>query len=183
VIDYPGRATDTSGSAPPRGRLLLGSVIFLSAQLAPLLIPLVSISGLSKGYKTALTGILLLGIPELGILVSVVILGKPGFNYLKGRIFGFLGRYAPPDEVGPTRYRVGLAMFMLPILLGWLAPYGGYLLPGYRMNPYAYGIAGDLMLLVSLFVLGGDFWDKLRSIFVHGAKAVFPSNNSADNPG
>ena len=26
----------------------------------------------------------------------------------------------------------------------------------------------------SLFVLGGDFWDKLRSLFVREAKAVVP---------
>jgi hypothetical protein len=29
-------------------------------------------------------------------------------------------------------------------------------------------------LLVSLFVLGGDFWDKLRALFIGEAKAVFP---------
>jgi len=32
-------------------------------------------------------------------------------------------------------------------------------------------------LLVSLFVLGGDFWDKLRALFFHGAKAVFPKTS------
>ena len=35
-------------------------------------------------------------------------------------------------------------------------------------------VAGDLLLLASLFVLGGDFWDKLRSLFSHGATVVFP---------
>jgi hypothetical protein len=30
------------------------------------------------------------------------------------------------------------------------------------------------VLLISLFVLGGDFWDKLRALFVHSARAVFP---------
>jgi hypothetical protein len=30
------------------------------------------------------------------------------------------------------------------------------------------------MLFASLFVLGGDFWDKVRSLFVHGATARFP---------
>jgi hypothetical protein len=30
------------------------------------------------------------------------------------------------------------------------------------------------MLLASLFVLGGEFWDKLRALFVHGARAAFP---------
>jgi len=37
-----------------------------------------------------------------------------------------------------------------------------------------YAIAGDVLLLVSLVVLGGDFWDKLRSLFIHSARAVIP---------
>ncbi len=28
---------------------------------------------------------------------------------------------------------------------------------------------------VGFFVLGGDFWDKLRAIFSHKAKASFPA--------
>ena len=30
------------------------------------------------------------------------------------------------------------------------------------------------MYLVSFFVLGGEFWDKVRALFHHGAAAVFP---------
>jgi hypothetical protein len=33
---------------------------------------------------------------------------------------------------------------------------------------------GDLMFVASFFVLGGDFWDKLRALFIQGAKAQFP---------
>ena len=36
------------------------------------------------------------------------------------------------------------------------------------------------MLIVSVFVLGGDFWDKLRALFVHGARAVFPDKGSQE---
>jgi len=32
------------------------------------------------------------------------------------------------------------------------------------------------MFLISLFVLGGDFWDKLRSLFVRESRAVFPGD-------
>jgi hypothetical protein len=35
----------------------------------------------------------------------------------------------------------------------------------------ACAIAGDALLLTSLFVLGGDFRDKLRSLFIHDPKA------------
>ena len=36
-------------------------------------------------------------------------------------------------------------------------------------------VGGDVVFFSSLFVLGGDFWDKLRALFVHGARAVFPA--------
>jgi hypothetical protein len=31
------------------------------------------------------------------------------------------------------------------------------------------------MSLSSLFVLGGDFWDKVRALFIYDARAVLPS--------
>jgi hypothetical protein len=33
----------------------------------------------------------------------------------------------------------------------------------------------DAITLASLFVLGGDFWDKVRALFLHDARAVFSS--------
>ncbi len=57
------------------------------------------------------------------------------------------------------------------------------LIPGYAGNEFTYAIVGDLLLLTSLFVLGGDFWDKLRSLFVHGSKAMFPTPTGSVYPG
>jgi hypothetical protein len=37
-------------------------------------------------------------------------------------------------------------------------------------NPLPYAGGGDLIFLVSLFVLGGDFWDKIRALFVYSDK-------------
>lgn len=34
-------------------------------------------------------------------------------------------------------------------------------------------LAADFLFLASLFVLGGDFWDKLRALFVYDARAQF----------
>ena len=44
---------------------------------------------------TAGSAVLLLGIPELAIFVSVVILGKSGFIYLKQKLFALFKRAAP----------------------------------------------------------------------------------------
>jgi len=44
------------------------------------------------------------------------------------------------------------------------------LIPGYEAHRFVVSVIGDLMFLASLFVLGGDFWDKVRALFVHHAR-------------
>jgi len=135
----------------------------------------VASSGLSAEWKAILSGLLLLGIPEVFTLVAVAILGRDGFSYLKGLLFGLLRKhFAPPVVVSLSRYRIGLVMFVLPLLFGWLAAYVPDYIPGYASHRLAYALGGDLLFLGSLFVLGGGFWDKLRALFVHRARAVFP---------
>jgi hypothetical protein len=41
-------------------------------------------------------------------------------------------------------------------------------------------VLGDVLLLVSLFLLGGGFWDKLRSLFTHDAYTVIPDEPAAE---
>jgi len=161
---------------PPNGLLLSGGAVFVLGVLSPLLVPLVATSDLPTEWKTVLSGLLLLGIPELFMLAAAAILGRSGFDYLIGKISGFLKDYAPPDTVSRTRYRIGLAMFLLPLIFAWLTPYVLPVLPDFEAHRIAYGVSGDLLLLASFFVLGGDFWDKLRALFVRDAKAHFPDS-------
>ena len=163
----------------PAWRLRLGGIIFVVGWASPLLIPAVTASDLSIGSKTALLGGLFIGIPEIATLAAVAILGKAGFAHLTARLLGFLRAYGPPHTVSLVRHRVGLVMFGFPLLFGWLAPYVGHWIPGYREHPLACGIAGDALLLVGLFTLGGEFWDKLRGLFVHGAHIRLPQGDVA----
>ena len=166
-------------NVPPAAgwRLKLGIALFgLSIALPVLGVPLVAAMGLSAATVATVSGAMLVGAEVLGI-IAVAVMGKPGYAYIKNRVFGFLKQYGPPAEVSPTRYAIGLVMFTVPFVFGWLAPYATDLIPGYLGSELTYGIIGDLLLLVSLFVLGGDFWDKLRALFFHGAKAVFPKTN------
>ena len=156
----------------------LGLIILVVGFASPLAIPLVSSSGLSAKWKTLISGALAVGIPELFSIVAIAIMGKSGFNFIKERFFGFIKKYGPPDVVSRTRYRIGLVMFVLPVLFGWLAPYAPHPIPGYGAHRFAVNLVGDLMLVSSLFILGGDFWDKVRALFVHEAKALIPEAQS-----
>ena len=162
--------------SPPRGRLLVGGGVLVFGWLCPLFVPLVLGSDLADEWKTALSGLLLLGIPELFTLAAAAVLGKPGFEHLKGILFALLRRLTPPDSVSLARYRAGLVMFVLPILFAWISIYVPGLIPGFSTHPTAFAVTGDVLFFTSLFVLGGDFWDKLRSLFVHGARARFPES-------
>ena len=172
-------ATPPPSPLPPKGRLLLGGGVFVIGLICPIFIPLVTSSGLSLGVKSALSGLLLLGIPEVAMFVAIAILGKEGYAYLKQRLFALLKRAAPIDTVSLTRYRIGLVLFCLPLLTAWLAPYVSDMIPRYGEYHLALAIAGDGLLILGLLVLGGDFWDKVRSLFVHKATATFPTTTTA----
>ena len=169
------RPNTERAAVPPAGaRLYLGAAFFGISFLLPAFIPLVTASDLPEEWKVALSGLLVVGIPQLFTLAAIVTLGKDGFRYMKDRIFAVFRRLGPPRDVGRTRYSVGLVMFIAPLLLAWVAPYAGHLIPGYLKHPKAFGIAGDLLLLAGLFVLGGEFWEKVRALFLHGAKVQMP---------
>ncbi|MGB5894901.1 MAG: hypothetical protein WBG58_12055 [Ignavibacteriaceae bacterium] len=163
---------------PPKGKLVTAGIIFVAGFLTPLLIPIVTSSDLSTGWKATLSGLLALGIPELFILIAAAVAGKEGFNYIKSKIFGFLKKHGPPDTVSKTRYRIGLVFFLIPIIVGWLLPYFTHLIPSYEENRNIFSVIGDVVLITSLFVLGGDFWDKLKSLFIYGATVILPAKKS-----
>ena len=167
--------SDTTGSAAITGwRLKASLALFILSIMVPAAgVWLVTTLDLSTTLAATFSGALLMGGELLGV-TAVAIMGKPGFEYIKTRVFGFLKRYGPPQEVGRVRYGIGLVMFCIPILFAWLSIYLGDSLPGFAQDPLPYALGGDILLLTSLFVLGGNFWDKLRSLFVHNAVAQFP---------
>jgi hypothetical protein len=127
----------------------------------------------SDPVKTIISGLLAVGIPELFTVVAVAFMGKSGYNLIKARIFTFLKKHGPPDRVSPTRYRIGLVMFVLPVLFGWLGPYVAHQIPGYESHRFVVSVIGDVMFITSFFVLGGDFWDKIKALFIRNARAQF----------
>ncbi len=116
----------------PNWRFRIGVIVFVASWCSPLLIPLVATSDLSARWKTLLSGALAVGIPEIGTILAIAIMGKSGFDTMKNRIFGFLKKHGPSDRVSLARYRIGLVMFVIPLLFGWLSPYLQNLIPQYR---------------------------------------------------
>ena len=75
-------------------------------------------------------------------------------------------------------------MFCLPFLQGLLETYSAHLAPQLVERQLWVEILRNGIFVASVFVLGGEFWDKVRAIFVVEARAIFPeeSNGNAAAP-
>lgn len=164
---------------PPASRLALGGALLALGITAKIVGPALIVgSDLPTAWKTALSiGIFVL-IPKLLIVSIIFLLGKSGFAYLKQLCFryiaGALAPLAPARQVNRTRYRIGVVMFVLPLIEALVMPHLETAFPVIAENRLFEWI-WDVMLLASFFVLGGEFWDKLRALFIHGATANLPA--------
>ncbi len=161
-------------TAAPGWSYKLGLSCFVLALASPAFAPLVAFTELSTEWKATVVGFLLVGGPELFSVAAIALLGKSGFNHLKSKLFKALRRYAPKREVSRTRYYIGLTMLLVPLLMGWTISYIPQLIPLYLEHRLPINFTADFVFVVSFLVLGGDFWDKVRALFLYRAKAQIP---------
>jgi len=124
--------------------------------------------------KAALSGLLVFGLPQLLTVIAIAIVGKSGFHYLKARLFGAAKKLGPAVHVGRLRYRIGLVMLFLPLAVALLEPYITLVFFPEFLPHWLYGAVNDTLFLMSFFVLGGEFWEKVKALFIYEARAVLP---------
>lgn len=151
-----------------------GITLFVLSFVVPLCGLWLATTSLPLMVKAPLVGILTVGAPEVLAIMAVALVGKQLFDQLKNKAFAILKTMAPQGSVSRTRYRLGLILFILPFIPSYIMGYAPHLLPDSSPVRLYVNIASDLCFLISLFVLGGDFWDKLRALFLYDAKAEFP---------
>jgi len=164
-------AVESAAEGGATWRFKLGIALFALIPICLLLIPLAVALDVPAGTVAALTGVVFIGNKLLLVLV-IAVMGKSGFQQLKRTLAGHLGALAPAATVGPLRHRIGLVMFCLPLILSALEPYIDHMWPGLRPNKWQLQLLGDIMVVSSVFVLGGDFWGKLRALFVRTARVA-----------
>jgi hypothetical protein len=172
--------TNPSDKQATGWRLKLGIAIFGLSILLPVAgIPLVTALGLSTTMIASVSGTLLVMSEVLGVC-AVAVMGKSGFAFIKNRVFAFLKQHGPPQKVSRVRYNIGLVLFSVPFLFAWLSPYISKWVPVFLSHPLPFAIGGDILILASLLILGGDFWDKICSLFIHDAEVHFFRKSNID---
>jgi hypothetical protein len=174
------QANETVAGAPVVSsgwRFKVGIALFALMILAWGLIPIEIALGMSAAAVSAtVAGIAVVN--KVIFLAAVTVMGKPGFLELKGRVFGYVKDLAPATTVSHTRYRIGLVLFCIPIVQGLLETWSTHIAPQLVGHQLWVDILMNGTFIVSLFVLGGNFWDKLRALFFADARAVFPLESS-----
>jgi hypothetical protein len=139
--------------------IVLSIVMPLGALLVPWL-------GLPMAQSAFLAGILVAGCPEVLCILAVAFLGKETFQYFTHKAKSALRRVVLDRPASRTRYYVGLAI----VLVSWLPAYFYAYLPQFMPggNARIYILAGmDLAFVASVFLMGGEFWEKVRRIFIY----------------
>jgi hypothetical protein len=167
--------TETFAAAPKSAtwRFKLGIAILCLMPALWLLVFVAAAADVPASTIAAITGALFI-VNKVLLLLVIAVMGKAGFQELKQRVFGYVTGLAPNADavISPTRHRIGLVMFVLPLLSSFLEPYIDALAPGLRPNSWALQLLGDALLIGSFFVLGGNFWEKLRALFIRTARVT-----------
>jgi hypothetical protein len=155
-------------------KLYAGVALFVLAWLMPLLGFWITTLPLPISIKSLIAGLLTIGGPEVFCIAAIALLGKQTFDLFTGKVLAVLKRMTPQGSVSKTRYLIGLVLFSLSFIPNYVVGYAPHLLPDLSPFRLYVFIGADLLFVASLFILGGDFWDKIRALFVYDARAQFP---------
>ncbi len=161
---------DVAPEAKSKSRLYIGIVLIVLAIVMPIWGSiLVGLIGFSPGISAILIGLSIAGGPDLLLVIAAAVMGKDSMNYVLGKIGNWVKRnFKLTENVSKKRYTWGLILFWGSILVRWAI---GFLKPisiiktgGTDWGLYVL-IAFEVVLIISIFVLGADFWEKLGSLF------------------
>ena len=166
---------------PSGWRYKLGLVMFtipvITFVLAPVVVPLL---GLSAGEAAGVVGAILVG-GEVVWFLSIPLLGVQGFKALKTKMFGWIKPKQGP--ISRTRHRFGIALlfgsFLGETAVAAFAVYSHLSTSAIAEEFTVFGLGLDevstlyvvaqfvlaVCFVSSFFVLGGDFWERLRLAF------------------
>ncbi len=168
---------ETTPLPAPGAHFYTGAALLVIGFLLPLLIPLVACLEVSTEARALISGMLLVGGPEVFSLIAIAIMGKPGFIYIKARVFTLLKRALPAGKVSRLRYNIGLSLLIPHVIFAYMIFYVPHWLPGYDEHRIAMNLTADCLLIITLFILGEDFWEKLRALFIYNARAGIPEKS------
>jgi len=150
-------------------RLWIGTSFLVLALFLPVGALALSWLGWPVAQSAFVAFLLVGGMPEIICLLAIAVLGKANFESVVSvskRTRLAMSLAAPASQL---RYYAGLAGCLLNGVPLYIYAYAPWLLPD-GSNKFYILVAADLIFFFSLFLAGGEFWEKFRRIFVWEGK-------------
>ncbi|MDP2331950.1 MAG: transporter suffix domain-containing protein [Reyranella sp.] len=155
--------------APPdftaNWRFVAGISILGLAMVLPLCALLIPLLDLPVAQSALIAGALVAGAPEVLMLLAVALLGRQNFDRIVGTAKKFLFTTFFSTPVSRGRYYAGLAICLLSFIPLYVAGYVPSWMPTDNGRIVLLA-AADLAFIFSFFIMGGEFWEKFRRLFV-----------------
>ncbi len=144
-----------------RWQLRMGLAVLILSIALPLGGVLFSFLGW-RGMQSAFIAFLLVGgLPEILCLLAIAVLGKEHYASTVSAV----RRTRSLPSVSRMRYYSGLIGCLLNGVPIWLYAYTPWLMPE-GSNKFIILATADLVFIFSIFLMGGEFWEKFRRLFV-----------------
>lgn len=145
----------------------IGMVCIGLSIISPLLALFVPLLGLSAGVSATLVGVLLLGGPEVFLVLGAILAGKEAVQAIKSKVMSLFKREGPPRPVSRARYNFGLILLVASLVATWILAYAGLVIDVEltQSTELIINAAIDAVVIVSFFILGEQFWEKLKRLF------------------
>jgi len=150
-------------------RFYAGMAAMVLSVIMPLCAVFVPVLGLPMAQAALLAGVLVAGGPEVLCILAVALLGKDTFKYFAHRAKSAFRHAVLDRPASKARYYVGLTIILVSWLPAYLYAYFPGIMPGGDARIYILA-AMDLAFVASVSLMGGEFWEKVRRIFVYEGK-------------
>ncbi|NGX40159.1 MAG: hypothetical protein KR126chlam1_01504 [Chlamydiae bacterium] len=144
----------------------LGITFLVLSLVLPLCGFLVPFFDLPIALKGVLIAMLSIGGPEIMVILAAVCLGKKYIVYIKNKIRNFFRLKKPPKPVSKRRYYFGIVVMLCSAIPLYMAAYFPNALPVDETRRFLLTVSGDLTFVLSFFILGANFWEKFKRLFV-----------------
>ncbi len=152
-------------------RFKIGIGFIVLSCVFPLFGMVVPFFGLSTYLTAFLVAFFLVGGPELCLIVGAALSGKKAVQMITEKVKK-LFRRGPPKPVSKCRYIVGLVALLLGNVIMFLRDYAPPLfhLKVSDLTLLGVNLVADFIIIISFFILGEQFWEKLKKLFTWEAE-------------
>jgi len=144
----------------------IGMVFFIWSFASIPIALIIPTLGLPAATATGIaSGVIVSG--EIGFWLAAALLGKPFVNTITAKIKGFF-KPKKPVEIRPVsrgRFRFGVVIHLLGTTAAWYVALVMVIFKFPWTPVLVTMITGEVLFFVSLFVLGGDFWERLMRLY------------------